>query len=225
MRARLFLALLLLPAAAPADEPLFNLVTLSAQAEREVPNDLLTAVLAAAADGADPAQLADSVNRTMQRALALAKAARDVQVRSGGYQSSPLYEHNRIVRWRVRQELRLESHDIAAATGLIGKLQSILTLAGLSLSVSPELRRKTENALIGEALAAFKERAGLVAGAMAEKSYRMRSLQISGGGPFPRPIPMLAGKAAPGSFSPSAPALETGTSRVLVTVSGTIQLQ
>jgi len=230
MRPRLLVLALLAPLAAPpaaqADEPPFNLVTLSAQAEREVPNDLLTAVLVAEEDGADPAQLADSVNRTMQRALAVAKAESGVQLRSGGYQTSPLYEHSRIVRWRVRQELRLESRDLAAATALIGRLQPMVALAGLSLSVSPELRRKTENALIAEALAEFKDRAGIVAGAMGEKSYRVRDLQISGGGSYPRPVPMLAAaKTAPGAFAASAPALEAGTSRVLVTVSGTIQLQ
>ena len=44
---RILAAVLALPlvAAAQVSEPLFNLVTLSAQAEREVPNDLLTAVL------------------------------------------------------------------------------------------------------------------------------------------------------------------------------------
>ena len=71
MRSMLF-ALLLAPLALGAQVPtetLFNLVSLNAQAEREIPNDLLTATLAAEAEGADPAQLADGVNRTMQRAL------------------------------------------------------------------------------------------------------------------------------------------------------------
>ena len=76
MRTLVF-ALLLAPLAAAAQVPetLFNLVNLSAQAEREIPNDLLTTTLAAEAEGVDPAQLADGINRTMQRALATARAA------------------------------------------------------------------------------------------------------------------------------------------------------
>ena len=56
----------------------------------------------------------------------------------------------------MRQELRLESTDFAAATELIGKLQASLVVAGMTLSVSPESRRQAENALIAEALAAFE---------------------------------------------------------------------
>ena len=222
----LLLALLFVPlaAAAQAPETLFNLVSLNAQAEREVPNDLLTATLAAEAEGADPAQLADGVNRTMQRALVDGAC---VQVREGpvrrGYQTIPVYDKSRVARWRVRQELRLESADFAAATELIGKLQASLMVTGMNLSVSGETRRKAENALIAEALAAFEERARVVRDAMKAKGYRVRDLQISPGGAPPRPMLAMAARALVGV--PAQPALEPGSTRILITVSGTIQLQ
>jgi predicted secreted protein len=220
----LFLALLFVPlgAGAQAPETLFNLVSLNAEAEREVPNDLLTATLAAEAEGADPAQLADSVNRAMQRALSAALAVKSVKAQSGAYQTIPVYDKNRVARWRVRQELRLESADFAAATELIGKLQASLMVTGLSLSVSAEARRKAENALIAEALAAFEERARVVRDAMKAKGYRVRDLHVSPGGSPPRPMLAMAARtlqeAAP-------PAVEPGSTRLLITVSGTIQLQ
>jgi len=223
MRA-LLLALLLAPlsASAQAPETLFNLVTLGAQAEREVPNDLLGAVLAAEAEGTDPAQLAGEVNRRMQAALAVAKAAAAVRFRTGTYQTFPVYERDRVARWRARQELRLESADFAAATELIGKLQASLVVTGMTLSVSPDMRRRTENALIPEAVAAFDERARVVRDAMKAKGYRVQSLQVSGGG-APYPVPLQA-RAMAASGSP-APAVEAGTTRILITVSGTVQLQ
>ncbi|HEY8070139.1 MAG TPA: SIMPL domain-containing protein [Burkholderiales bacterium] len=220
------LALLLAPlaAAAQAPETPFNLVSLSAQAEREIPNDLLTATLAAEAEGADPAQLADGVNRSMQSAIAGALAYKTVKTQSAGYQSMPVYDKNRVVRWRVRQELRLESADFTAATELIGKLQASLVVTGLTLSVSGETRRKAENALIAEALAAFEERARVVRDAMKAKGYRVRDLQISPGGAPPRPVFAIAARAM--SSAPLAqPAVEPGSTRILITVSGTIQLQ
>jgi predicted secreted protein len=222
----LLMALLFLPLAAGAQSPetLFNLVSLNAQAEREIPNDLLTAVLAAEAEGADPAQLADGVNRTMQRALASALAYKSVKAQSAGYQTTPVYDKNRVVRWRVRQELRLESADFAAATELIGKLQANLVLAGLTLSVSNEARHKAENALIAEALAAFEERARVVRDALKAKGYRVRDLQVSPGGVPPRPMFAMAARAM-SSESVTQPALEPGSTRIVVTVSGTIQLQ
>lgn len=223
----LLLALLLAPLALdaqPAAEPLFNLVHLNAQADREIPNDLLVATLAAEAEGADPAQIADGVNRTMQRALAAALAYKSVKSQSAGYQTVPVYDKNRIARWRVRQELRLESSDFAAATELIGKLQSSLGVTGLGLSVSGEVRRRAENALIAEALAAFDERARVVRDAMKAKGYRVRDLQIGTGAP-PRPVFATAAGRAMSADSVAQPAIEPGSTRVLITVSGTIQLQ
>ena len=222
---RILAAMLVLPlvAAAQVPEPLFNLVTLSAQAEREVPNDLLTAVLAVDQEGADPAQLADGVNRAMQRALAIAQGYRGVRARSGNYQSYPVHDKGRIVRWRVRQELRLESSDFAATGELIGKLQASLVVTGMHLSVSADARRQAENALMAEALAAFDDRARVARDAMKAKGYRVKELQISGGD---QPRPMMAmGARAMASESVAAPALEPGTTRITMTVTGTIQLQ
>ncbi len=200
--------------------PLFNLVTLSAQAEREVPNDTLLATLASEAEGADPAPLADGVNRTMRRALEVARGYGSVRARSGNYQTYPVYDKNRIARWRVRQELRLEASDFGAATELIGRLQSILTVAQLSHGVSGEARREAENALLAEAIAAFEERARIARDTLKAKGYRLRDLSVSGGGPVPpRPLAMRAMAA-----EAAAPALEPGSTRIAVTVSGTVQL-
>ncbi|MEO8144979.1 MAG: SIMPL domain-containing protein [Betaproteobacteria bacterium] len=226
MTRTLVLALLLVPAFADAQAPeaLFNLVTLEAQAEREVANDLLTATLAAEAEGADPAQLADGVNRAMQRALTAALAYKSVKAQSAGYQTIPVYEKNRVTRWRVRQELRLESGDFAAATELIGKLQANLMIVGMTQSVSGDTRRKAENALIGEALAAFDERARVVRDAMKAKGYRVRDLRVSAGGTPPRPVFAMQARAM-SSESVGQPAVEPGSTRILITASGTIQLQ
>jgi predicted secreted protein len=217
---RALISLLVLPLAALAHgderEPLFNLVSLAAQAEREVANDLLSAVLAAEAEGTDAAKLAAGVNRKMARALEAAQGVRSVRARSGGYQS----EKGRIVRWRVRQELRLESADFAAATALIGRLQQELVVARLAATVSDEARRRAENVLTAEALAAFEERARVVRDAMKAKGYRVQALQIGGGGGAPRPMLAMQSRA-----EAAAPAIEPGTSRLQVTVSGTIQLQ
>lgn len=224
MRRALLLALAL-PLAALADdarEPLFNLVSLQAEASREVENDLLTAVLAAEAEGAEPAKLSAEVNRRMARALEAAREVRGVRARSGGYRTWPVSEKGRIVRWRVRQELRLESGEFAPATALIGRLQQELVLASLALSVSDEARRRTENALIAEALAALEERARVVRDALRAKSYRVKDLQVGAGGGLP-PRPMFAEARALSASAP--PAIEPGTTRLQVTVSGTIQLQ
>ena len=116
-------------------EPLFNLVTFTAQAEREVANDTITAVLAFDSEGSDPAALADGANRAMREALKTAQAYRSVNAKSLNYQTWPVYDKTRIVRWRVRQELRLETRDFSQGTELIGKLQSTLVVANLTVGL------------------------------------------------------------------------------------------
>jgi predicted secreted protein len=225
---RLLFALLLAPLGvqAQAPEPLFNLVTFNAQAEREIPNDLLTAILAVESEGTDPAKLAEGTNRSMQAALGIARGYRSVQSRSGNYQTNARYVDQKVSGWRVRQELRLESADFAAVTELIGKLQSSLIVSSITLSVSADARRRTENALIAEAMAAFDERARIVRDAAKEKSFRVRNLQISSSAPvYPQPFASAAPRPAAIASSAPAPAIEAGTSRILITVSGTIQLQ
>lgn len=204
-------------------DTLFNLVNLSAQAEREVANDTITVVLAAEAEGADPAPLADGVNRAMRDALKLAEGYRNVKARSLNYQTFPVYDKQRITRWRVRQELRIESRDFGQATELVGKLQSAtLVVTSLAVGLSPEARKQAENALIVEALAAFHERAAIVRDAQKAKSYRVKELQVSaGGGMQPR---MYAAQRGGVSASVAAPAVEPGASTIQVNISGNVQL-
>lgn len=204
-------------------ETLFNLVNLSAQAEREVANDTLTAVLAADVEGSDPVALADTVNRTMREALKVAQSYRTVKARSLNYQTFPVYDKARIVRWRVRQELRLESAEFGPATELIGKLQSSLVVASLAFGLSPEARKLAENGLIAEALGAFHERAGIIRDAQKAKGYRVKELQVGASSAQPRFF--AAPRAAMASASVAAPAVEAGASMLQVSVSGTVQLQ
>lgn len=205
-------------------ETLFNLITFSAQAEREVANDTITAVLAVDTEGSDPAALADAANRAMREALKIAQAYRSVNAKSLNYQTWPIYDKARIVRWRVRQELRLEGRDFAQATELIGKLQSTLVVASLAVGLSAEARKLAENALIAEALTAFHERAAILRDAQKAKSYRTKELQVNaGGGAQPRMYATQRSGVASAMVAP--PSVEPGASTIQVTVSGTVQLQ
>ena len=201
-----------------------DVVTLQAEASREVENDQLVAVLAAEAQGANPAELAETVNRRMAQALKAAREVPGVKPRSGTYQTFPRYgKDRRIEAWNVSQELRLEATDIAAAARLIGRLQNELNLRSMSLRLSPEARRGIEDSLISEAIAAFQSRAEIARKAMKASAYRVRELHIAtAGGGVPRPL-MYAERSLAAAAAPVA--VEAGTSQVTVTASGSIQLQ
>jgi predicted secreted protein len=211
-------ALLLLPA--QAQETLRDVVVLQAQASREIANDQMVALLAAEASGADPVALADRVNRTMKEALAVAREFPSVKPHSAGYQTQPLYREGRIDGWRVSQELRVESTDFGETARLLGRLQQTLLLRGLSIGLSREARRAAEDALIAEAIAAFNARAALVRDAMKASGFSIRQIDLATGGEGPpRPVAFAAARGV------AQPAVEPGSSQVVVTASGSIQLK
>lgn len=203
----------------PAPQALFDVVSLQAQASREVPNDQLMALVAAEASGPDPAALADTVNRGIADALAVVREFPAVKVHAGGYHTFPLYRAGRVEGWRVSQELRLESADFAQSARLLGRLQQTLALRAMSIGLSPETRRAAEDALLGEAIAAFNARAALVREAMKARGFRIRQLDLAtAGAGGPRPMALAERSVA-------APALEPGSSQIVVTASGSIQLE
>lgn len=214
------LCLLPLGAAAHREAPPYDVVSLEAQASREVENDELVAVLALELTGADPAALAATLNRRMAQALELAASFPSVKARSGNYQTFPRYREGGVPDgWQISQELRLESSDFAAATRLVGRLQETLVVRSMAVRLSRAARRAAEDALLAEAIGAFRERAELVRQAMQASGYRIRTLGLgtSGGTPPPRPLEMRAMAAAA--------AVEPGLSVVTVTASGTIELR
>ena len=221
----LVLALAIAGAAAaessPADPK--NRASFSVERSREVANDWVTAVVGTTDEDSDAARLADRVNQTMNWGLGVAKQARGVSVKSAGYTTHPVHDKNgKIARWSASQDLILESSDVDAVSELVGKLQSKLLLRSISFSVSPESRRKAEDALIGDVLTAFAERAKRVSAGLGARDYELvsLSLQTPGGGPVPMyaRAEMMMDKAA-------APSFESGQSTLSVRVDATIEIE
>ena len=224
----LFTAILLLAtAAAGAAEPRaprYNLVEFQADAQREVQNDLLNATLYVELNDANPAALANAMNKRVNEALSVAKEHKGVRARSGGNQTFPVYSRSNVLQgWRGRAEIRIESKDFEAASALIGKLQAGMQLGGINFSVSPETRRAVESELITEAIAAFKSRADVVRTAVGGAGYKLVRLDV-GGGFQPQPVRLMQQRAAVSSSEVTAPELEGGVTRITMTVHGAIEV-
>lgn len=200
-------------------------VSFQVEVGRDVGNDRMLAILNATAEEKKPADLADRINSTMAWALDQARANKQVTLRSGSYQTYPVYGENRkIVRWRGRQELQLESQDVDQLSQLVGTLQSQLQMQSLQFSVSHNRRQQVENELIEQALEAYQARAEIVRKSLGAKTYKLLDINIHSAGRSPV-IPMRAEAVSTMSRSSvSKPALEQGTSRVDVQVSGKIRL-
>ena len=221
LRSALLCGLLFANGWAMAEPAQYNRVDFQVEAAREVANDLLTATLTVDIQDRQPARVAQQMNAALNDALKKAAAYKTVKTRSGNQQTFPVYDRdNRIDAWRGHGEIRIESRDFKAAGELIMALQSDMQLGGVQFSVAPDTRAQIENALITEAIKAFRQRADAIRDAVGAKSYKTVHMGISSGMPN-HPMPMM--RAAKVSASISAPEFASGESRMTVQINGTIE--
>ncbi|MGB5397031.1 MAG: SIMPL domain-containing protein [Gammaproteobacteria bacterium] len=225
MRNLILACLFILPVLAQAHETEthYDRINLSASAQSRLANDTLVASLYAEEEGSNAAQLADIVNKKIQWAITTLKQHPQIKLQTSAYTTNPVYQKNKIVSWRVRQTLQLESLDMAKVSELLGQLQSRLALQGMHFTVSPQLKNTTDDALISEALAAFEARAQLVTQQLKRKGYKIVDLNIATSG-SPGGYQRY-GMRAMALESVAAPAIESGEQDVQVTVSGSIELE
>ena len=203
---------------------LFNQIHINAQVERDVENDQLEVSMAVEKQGNKPEDIAAEVNETMQWALNQANSNKDIEVSTRTYQTYPIYRNRLIVGWRATQELHLKSVAITDLTELVGNLQERLQVRQMNFTPTRETRMRTENELIGEAMEAFRQRAEIIKEHMEDKNYRIVNLHVGTG--QNRPImydEVMMSRSMMDSAMEIAPAVEAGTSKVVVTVSGSIQ--
>jgi predicted secreted protein len=211
-----------------ADEPRYNQISLRAEVSQEVPRDLMNVTLYTEAQDADAGKLAAQVSETLNKALAQARQVKNVTLRQGSRNSYPVYDDKgqAITAWRERAELRLESADFPALSKLTGELLQQLKMGGMDFSIADNTRKTSEDALLKDAVAAFKARAQLATEALGGKSYKVVNLSLNSNG-YPQPFaraPVMMMKAARDS-APVTPDVEAGTSQVSVNAEGTIEVQ
>jgi predicted secreted protein len=195
-------------------------VSLAASATSSVANDRVYAWLRAEVDHTDPARAAADVNARMARALARAKAVAGVDAATSGYSSYQVADKNQPPRWRVAQTLTLEGADFAAMAALVSKLQvdDALVLSGMNFAVSPEARRRAEDALTQQAIKAWQARAQNAANGFGFQGWRMGKVSIQTGD-FARPTPMFRQSGAMAASAPPI-TIEAGNTDVTVSVAG-----
>ena len=214
----------LLAATAHAEPLNYNVISLDAEARREIANDLMRASLFAEMNDADAARLANNINNKMHEAKKLAGAYPGIRFSAGDNQTYPVYDQkNRMTGWRSRAEVRLECRDFRQCSELIGKLQGFLQLGSWEFTIADETRQRVESELTTEAIAAFRGKAEVVSKAFKSKSYRIVNMALNSRMPYaPR---MAYAKAGVMAAEAAPPMADGGTGSVMVTVNGSIQVQ
>ncbi|MCG6574189.1 DUF541 domain-containing protein [Pseudomonas sp. AF32] len=215
-----------LPALA-ADELHYNQISLRAEASQEVARDLMIVTLYTEEQNTDPAKLAAAISTTLNKAIGQAKQVKDITLRQGSRNSYPIYDGKgqKITGWRERAELRLESADFAALSKLTGELLTDMKMGGMDFAISTATRQSGEDALLKDAVAAFKARAQLATEALGGKGYKIVSLNLNTNGypqPYMRaPMMMKSGSMDAESVTPD---VEAGTSKVSMTADGSVEV-
>jgi predicted secreted protein len=204
-----------------------GVLSLSAQASAEVPQDVVTISLFYEQEANDPSSLTSTLNQRADTALQRAKGVAGVTARSGQFSIFPSTDRDgRISAWRGRTEVVLESHDFAAASKLAGDLASVMQVGNVQFSLSPEAQRAAEQKLSGEAIASFRDQALSATRAFGFSTYTIRDVNVGHTGIMPRPMMMMSARAASADAKMSSPVpIEGGTSTVTVNVSGSVQMK
>src|SRR5579864_5825684 len=225
------LALSLAPATAHAQtvvqNPPSGVLSLSAQASTEVPQDVVNITLFYEQQASDPGSLTSTLNERADAALQKARGVAGVTARTGAFSIFPSTDRDgRISAWRGRTEVQLESHDFAAASKLAGQMSSIMQVGNVLFSLSPEAQRAAEDRLTGQAIASFRQQAASSAQAFGYSGYTIREVNVGHNSFMPRPMMMMSAHAMGADAKAAAPMpLEGGTSRVTVNVSGSVQMK
>ncbi len=200
-----------------------TLIDLNVEASQAAPNDLFRATVFAENSGSNLKTVSSRTNEQMAEATQTGKRYNQVKLQSGSTSTYPVYgKAGRIESWRMRSELQLESKDAEKLSELLGQLQDKLGLSSVQFLPSPETRKQAEEKAIQAALAAFQERAGLIARSLG-KTYRIKQLNVSSNGQFQPP--MMYRKASSMMAEAAAPMpMEAGESQIQVNVGGQIEL-
>ncbi|NYT58333.1 SIMPL domain-containing protein [Alcaligenaceae bacterium] len=199
---------------------------LQAEANAEIVQDTVKITLATELSDTTQAAVADALTKalqdTMKQAKSDAQGKAAIKISSGNYRIWPMNDkEGKITNWRGRAEILIESTDFPGASELAANLSDRMPVDNLRFSVSPQARAKKEEALLEEAVQAFRDRAQALTQAFGFASYSIKEINLGGSGAryesAPRMMAMVADKA-------SVP-LEGGTEMVSVSINGSIFLQ
>ena len=212
-----------------AEDVHYNQISLRAEASQEVPRDLMVVTLYTEAQNTDAAKLAAEITTAMNKAIGEAKQVKGVTLRQGNRNSYPVYDNKsqKITAWRERAELRLESADFAALSKLTGDLMQTLKMGSMQFTVAKATRIASQDALLKDAVNAFRARAQMATDALGGKGYKIVNLNLNSNG-YPQPYmrsEMMMKAAAPAMDSAPTPEIEAGTSEVSMSADGVIEVQ
>jgi predicted secreted protein len=204
-------------------------ILMTAEAELELANDEALAQFYIELQDGELARAQSQVNQKMAEAVAqLKRADPKAVVETTGYSSYPVYQpgtQRKLVGWRVRQSVSLQTTDLAALPRAVAVAQERLALGGIDFRLSRAAREKVEGALIERAIAQLNARIAAAARALGVTADRIRLEEVNFG-VAPPAVPMARMRAEMMAASPAVeqPQFDAGRSLQRLTVTGKARL-
>lgn len=202
----------------------YNQISLDAAASADVENDTMIVSLYAQEEGSEAAKLSQLVNTKINHALEKLEHYKSIKVATESYSTNPVYSKDKIIGWRVRQSIRLESQVMPVLSEVLGGLQKELQLSSISFDISREKTEQQTGLLINQALAAYNQRATQIAKQLDHYSFKIVDMRVT---TSTNAVPYRF-KAASAVMAEAAPAVSPdvakGEKTLSVRVSGTIEL-
>lgn len=218
----------LFAAQATADNTPYNRVSLQAEASIQIPHDLMHVTLYTEERNSDAALLAQNITHTLNQAIQQSKEASSVKVSMGNRNSSPVYDDKgkKIIAWRERAELRLESTEFTQLSTLTGKLLEHMNMGSMRFSIAQSTKQKHEKQLLEQAIEAFQGRARLATQSLGAKDYKLVNLHLNSQGGYQPPMYSRAMvMSAPAHDEAATPQIEAGNTELKMVADGVIEVR
>jgi len=209
----------------PPDGPARR-VSLSAQAQVQVEQDVLTLTLQVVRQAIEAQTVQTQLKSALDAALTPLRAdavAGRMDVRSGRYALVPRYDRDgRISGWQGTAELVLEGTDTVRITQAVGKVQG-MTVARLAFGLTPAQRLQAQTQAQNQAVSLFRQRAAELARGFAAAGYVVDDIQVHYDDAAPMPRAELMAARAMGDTSPLP--VQAGQTTLTVSVTGSVRLE
>jgi predicted secreted protein len=215
------------PVAAQTLPPPENVVSLSASATVEVPQDWLSVTLSTTREGPEAdrvqAQLKEALDAALAEARKLAKPGQ-VEVRTGNFSLRPRYtSKGGSSGWTGQTDLVVEGRDMATIAQLTGRIQT-LTIQRVSHSLSREAKERVEADVMAEAVARYRAQADQAAKLFGFSGWLLREVNLGGQASMRSAPVLMRAQMADASMASAPLPVEAGNATVTANVNGSIQL-
>ncbi len=209
-----------------AQSPSGTRLNLDVSVRTKVANDEMLVTFAVERDGVDLAKINEQVLQSLNAALDDVKKTPQIRGKLESVYTNPNYTaQGKQSGWRVRGEISVRSKDLPATANLTGQMAQKLQLTNIQFMLSDEARAGAEKQLLNQAAKAFKAKALDGTSAFGFSKHRLLELNLgSNTNVVVRPMANARGKLSE-SMSASAAPVEGGDSEVILSVSGSIEMQ